>query len=308
MKELRLLFTGAGRRIELIQAFREAALYLNVKLIIYGADITETAPALPYCDHTRIVCGMKEPNYISKLCEICRNDSIDLLIPTIDTDLLVLSENAAAFGDTKVLISAPDKISICRDKNNTTEFFEFCGCLAPKATNDWTLYKGPFPCFIKPKDGSSSINAFKVESESELEVYASQVDDYIIQPFIEGTEYTVDIFCDFDSRPIYIIPRIRLRVRAGEVIKTKIVMDEKIIEECKRIVEKFKPKGAITVQLIRQKNTGDDYFIEINPRFQGSTQKVDKILKDNNLPSIFEYNYNFFKGLDMPTTNNIKTK
>ena len=46
-------------------------------------------------------------------------------------------------------------------------------------------------------------------------------------------------------------------------------MDEKIIEECERIVEKFKPVGPITVQLIRQNVTGDDYFIEINPRFGG---------------------------------------
>ena len=46
-------------------------------------------------------------------------------------------------------------------------------------------------------------------------------------------------------------------------------MDKKIIEECKKIVEEFKPVGPITVQLIRQKITGDDYFIEINPRFGG---------------------------------------
>ena len=64
--------------------------------------------------------------------------------------------------------------------------------------------------------------------------------------------------------------------------------------------------GVLGIDFIKVEN--EFYFIEINPRFQGSTQKVDKILKDNNLPSIFEYNYNFFKGLDMPTTNNIKTK
>lgn len=46
-------------------------------------------------------------------------------------------------------------------------------------------------------------------------------------------------------------------------------MDKKIIEECKRIIEKFKPVGPITIQLIRQNTTGDDYFIEINPRYGG---------------------------------------
>ena len=41
MDELRILFTGVGRRIELLQAFRQAALSLNVNLKIYGADMTE---------------------------------------------------------------------------------------------------------------------------------------------------------------------------------------------------------------------------------------------------------------------------
>ena len=269
MDELRILFTGVGRRIELLQAFRQAALSLNVNLKIYGADMTETAPALAYCDYTCRVCGMKDKNYIAELSAICTENHIDMLIPTIDTDLFVLSGNTHVFGNTKVLISKPDKISICRDKNSTVEFFELCGCKTPKTINDWKQYQGSYPCFIKPKNGSSSINAFRVESVTELEVYAQQVADYIIQPFIKGTEYTVDIFCDFNGNPIYIIPRIRLQIRAGEVLKTQIDMDKKIIEECKRIIEKFKPVGPITIQLIRQNTTGDDYFIEINPRYGG---------------------------------------
>lgn len=269
MKEIRVLFTGVGRRIELIQAFRQAALNMKISLKIYGADLTGTAPALAYCDYTRKVCGMKEKNYIPELMEICKKDSIDILIPTIDTDLLVLSQNVSSFGNTKVLISKPDKIAICRDKNNTADFFESCGCKAPKTINDWKLYNGQYPCFIKPKDGSSSINAFKVESVDELEMYANQVEDYIIQPFIEGKEYTVDIFCDFEGKPLFITPRERIQVRAGEVLKTQISMDQKIIEESKRIIDKFKPVGPMTVQLIRQNVTGDDYFIEINPRYGG---------------------------------------
>lgn len=269
MKELRILFTGVGRRIELIQAFREAALELNVRLKLYGADMNGTAPALAFCDCTRKVCSMRDPGYISQLSRICREDRIDLLIPTIDTDLLVLSQNVDSFGATKVMISKPDKIAICRDKNYTADFFESCGCKAPRTTNDWRKYDGLFPCFIKPKDGSSSVNAFQVASPNELETYAQKIKDYIVQPFIEGTEYTVDVFCDFDGNPVYITPRIRLQVRAGEVLQTKIAMDSQIIAETRRIVDRFKPVGPMTIQLIRQNGTGEDYYIEINPRYGG---------------------------------------
>lgn len=271
MKTFRILFTGVGRRVELMQAFRQAANRMNVILKLYGADMEGTAPALAFCDYTRKVCGMRDADYIPQLLRICEADHIDLLIPTIDTDLLVLSQNAAKFDEigTKVLISKPEKIAICRDKNYTADFFESCDLKAPRTVNDYQLYHGPYPCFIKPKDGSSSINAFKVENESELKVYAEQIGDYIVQPFIEGTEYTVDIFCDYEGNPLFITPRIRVAVRAGEVLKTEIAMDEKIIEECRKLIAGFQPCGPMTVQLIRQNKTDDDYYIEINPRFGG---------------------------------------
>lgn len=271
MKELHILVTGVGRRVELMQAFRQAALRLNINLKLYGADMAGTAPALTYCDYTRKVCSMRDPQYIQQLVDICISDKINLIMPTIDTDLLVLSQNVDKFEEigVKVLISNQDKILICRDKNNTGEFFESCGLKAPRTYNDYREYSGPYPCFIKPKDGSSSINAFKVEDKEELEVYANQIDDYIIQPFIEGREFTIDIFCDFGGNPIYITPRERVQVRAGEVLKTQINMDETMIEESKKLIRSFKPCGPMTVQLIQDRNSGDNYYIEINPRYGG---------------------------------------
>ena len=268
---MNILFTGVGRRVELLQAFREAATYLNKDIKIYGADMAGTASAMAFCDFTRIICGMKEEAYISELMEICRKDSINLLIPTIDTDLLVLAENKERFCNigTKVLVSSLEKVQVCRDKNQTSRFFKGCGLSTPISVRDWNEYKNGYPAFIKPKDGSSSIHTYKIKDKAELEHYASQMDGYIIQPYIEGTEYTVDIFCDFEGNPVYITPRIRMAVRSGEVLKTKIDLDEKIIKGCKRIIHGLRPCGPITVQLIREKKSGIDYYIEINPRFGG---------------------------------------
>ena len=271
MSEISILFTGVGRRIELLQAFRNAALVLDKKLKIYGADMTGTAPALAYCDYVRRVVAMKDERYIDNLLDICKRDKIDLLIPTIDTDLLVLAKNKSRFEEagTRVMISEPDKISICRDKNKTFQFFVDCGLKAPMPVNDWLEYRGAFPAFIKPKDGSSSIDAFKVNNKDDLRLYATQVQDYIVQPFIEGKEYTIDVFCDWEGNPISVVPRERIQVRAGEVLKTKITMDQVMIDEVNALCKAFNPCGALTVQLIRDHETGEDYFIEINPRFGG---------------------------------------
>ena len=266
---MKLLFTSIGRRVELIQAFYNAAKKLHVPLTIIGADIVRTAPALAFCDETVIVPRIKESSYIPFLIDYCNNHTIDALIPTIDTELLVLSQNKNNFGNTKVIISGEEKILLCRDKQRTVDYFNSIGLKSPHSVNDYRKYDSVYPAFIKPKDGSSSIFAYKVNNAFELIEFAKRVPDYIVQPYIEGTEYTVDIFCDFDGSPVFITPRVRLAVRAGEVLKTRIEQDSRIIHEMEILVERYKPVGQITVQLIREKSTGDDYYIEINPRFGG---------------------------------------
>lgn len=266
---MKILFTSVGRRVELIQAYKDAANKTGIELQIIGADITETAPALQFCDEQLIVPRINDEKYIPSLIQFCDQNSIDALIPTIDTDLLLLAENRERFWKTRVVISDHDKIALCRDKRLTGLFFSQCGLQYPEIADDYKKYDLGFPAFIKPKDGSSSINAYTVKNSDELKTLAEMVPDYIVQPFIKGTEYTVDVFCDFEGNPIYITPRIRLAVRSGEVLKTKIDLDSTIIDETKALIKKFKPRGAITIQLIREDKTGVDYYIEINPRYGG---------------------------------------
>ena len=275
---MKILFTSIGRRVELIQAFRNAARKLNIPLTIIGVDITDRAPALQFCDEQKIICRITDKEYIPQLIEICKREKVDCLIPTIDTDLLILAENKGEFVKigTKVLISCPEKIRICRDKNYTADYFISLGLKSPVPVNtvekcEEKMKTGEmsFPIFIKPKDGSSSINAYKVTNQSDLYLYANKIGDYIIQPYISGTEYTIDIFCDYNGNPVFITPRERMAVRAGEVLQTRITQDDVMIREMLTLVADYKPCGQITVQLIRDEITSDDYYIEINPRFGG---------------------------------------
>lgn len=271
-----ILFTCVGRRVELIQAFKTAAERLNHELIIIGTDNSDTAPALFFCDKKEIVCRIKDPDYIPSLLAICRREGVDCLIPTIDTDLLLLAENKERFEaiGTEVLISSVEKVSLCRDKRLTSDYFISLGLNAPKvfeSVEDFVRQYNKFPAFIKPLDGSSSIDAYKVNDLKSLKTYAEKIKEFVIQPFIQGKEYTIDIFCDYEGNPIFITPRERLAVRSGEVLKTKIVQDDQMISEMKTLIKDFKPCGQITVQLIREDIIGINYYIEINPRFGGGS-------------------------------------
>lgn len=268
---MKILFTSVGRRVELMQAFKKAAKELGLDLTIIGADISKTAPALFFCDESINICRIREPQYIPQLLAICEKEKVDCLIPTIDTDLLLLAENKEKFEavGTRVLISAVDKVKICRDKRFTADYFISLGLKSPVPVDAVEKYQMGYPAFIKPKDGSSSVDAYKVTNEADLKTYAARINDYIIQPFISGKEYTIDIFCDYEGNPVFITPRERLSVRAGEVMQTRICQDDVMIAEMKTLIADYKPCGQITVQLIRDENTGENYYIEINPRFGG---------------------------------------
>lgn len=272
MIEYNILILSAGRRVELIQSFQRAAKRLNIKSNVVAGDCSETAPAIYFADKKATLPRINEPNYIDEIINVCMNEKIKLIVPTIDTDLLLLSEEKDRIeseSGAKVLISSPKVVLICRDKTNTQKFLEDNGFKIPKMYSNEELYSKDlqFPLFIKPKSGSSSINTFKVNNLEELSTYRSLIKDPIVQDFMEGHEFTVDVFLDFDGKLITIVPRLRMATRSGEISKGKIIKDREIIDDIKRLAKVLKPTGHITVQLMKTKK-GIEY-IEINPRFGG---------------------------------------
>ena len=56
-----------------------------------------------------------------------------------------------------------------------------------------------YPVFVKPVKGSASINISKVTSKEEIEQLFSRFDNLMIQEFMDGTEYGVDVYIDMIS-------------------------------------------------------------------------------------------------------------
>lgn len=273
MNEYNILILSAGRRVELIQSFQKAAIRLNLKSILVAGDCSDMAPSIYFADKKYKLPRIDEPDYITAIIEICNKENIKLVIPTIDTDLLLLSKKKKYIESKTnaiVLVSSPEVINICRDKIYTQNFLESHGFSVPKSYKSAELLQIEaleFPLFIKPRIGSSSINAYKVNNINELNMYLDNIRDPIVQDFADGQEYTVDVFSDLKGFVITIVPRLRIATRSGEISKGKIVKDRVIIDDIKKLIAKLKPIGQITVQLMK-KGAQIDY-IEINPRFGG---------------------------------------
>ncbi len=272
-----VLFTCIGRRVSLLNAFRKATRRLRRAVRFYGTDVHPLSPALQSCDEGFLVKATSHPQYIGQLLSIVRRHRIRLLIPTVDLDLRLLAENKPRFAELgcRVLVSDPEVIDICQDKRKTCEFLrrEGFGCPATFSVRA-ALAAGSrgelsWPCFVKPWDGHAGKGAIIVRDRKELRFYAQRIPNAICQEFAQGTEYTCDVYIDFEGNVRSVTPRRRLEVRSGEVSKAQIVKNPRIMKEVARLIRSLGAgPGVATVQLFLTSKK-QFKFIEINPRFGG---------------------------------------
>ena len=272
-REVNILISSAGRRGALVKCFKDTIKGMercNGKVI--SVDASSLASALYLSDKHYIVPRISDSNYIDNLLEICNKENIKLIIPTIDTELLILSQNKETFEKKGIRIAISDTkvIEICSNKLKTFQFFKenniptvetFSYCQVDK------IEKLNYPLFIKPCSGSASINTYKINNRKELDFFINYIDNPVIQEYAEGKEFTMDILADFNGKVLNIVPRERIEIRAGEINKGRTVKDEKIIKYAKNITEKLGAIGPITVQYFKKGN--EIKFTEINPRIGG---------------------------------------
>ncbi|MHC4646354.1 MAG: ATP-grasp domain-containing protein [Planctomycetota bacterium] len=269
-----LLFTCIGRRVSLLNAFRRAAKQLRLNAALIGTETTDLSSALQLCDRRFIVKPVNHPDYVAQLLRIVRQNNVKLLVPTIDTDLLLLAGNKARFAELGclVLVSEPDVVEICQDKRKTHRFLLRHGFDTPLTFNIRSALSSKklrWPCFLKPWDGYASRGNAVVNNRAELAFFAKRIPNVICQEFVRGVEHTCDVYVDFSMKVRCVVPRKRIEVRAGEVSKGQVVKHPLVMSQALRLVEILGAgPGVVTLQLFI---TEDDKvkFIEINPRFGG---------------------------------------
>lgn len=272
--ELNILFTCAGRRAALIWNFKKSLADLGISGKIVTTDLKKNAPASFVADALELVPKVTEISYISRLKDICIKYQIQLLIPLIDTELNILSlhkQDFAALGVT-VLVSSIETNEICFDKRNTYNFFKSVGVPTPEILNPEEILadaKAKYPFLLKPTDGSCSIGVTKIKNAKELEFFKNYIPNAIVQEFVVGEEYTLDILVDFQGQVRCVVPRLRMETRAGEISKGVTVKNFALIAAGKKVVELLPGAiGCLTVQCFLTPSN-EIKFIEINPRFAG---------------------------------------
>lgn len=268
-----ILICSAGRRVSLVDYFKsEATERLGADTKVLTTDLEPSmAPACHASDEAFTVGKFTDPNYIDSLIEICDRHRVGMLIPTIDTELMLLATETHRFeqSGTKVIISSPTLVKTCRDKRKTNELFEKIGFQTPKPID----IKNPqFPLFAKPISGSSSNDIYLIKDENSLSNYICDTDKFVHQEYLSPEsydEYTVDLYYDRQSALKCAVPRLRIATRAGEIAKgitTKNEVFDFVLAKLRTLPGAV---GCITLQVFLEKQSGNVIGIEFNARFGG---------------------------------------
>jgi carbamoyl-phosphate synthase large subunit len=211
--------------------------------------------------------------YVPALLEIVEKHNISLVVPLTDLDLRSLArqqEKFAGLGCT-IMIGSEPTVQLCRDKARTSALLTAAGLKAIKTCSLSEFWDSPFyPCFVKPIRGSAGVGTGVVKSAKELRAHIATFGELlIVQQYVPGPEYTIDVYRSKDGEVRCIVPRQRLVVRSGEVEKGITIKDEGIVESTMKLTNLLEGLWGVFCCQCRCDDSGCPRFFEINPRFGG---------------------------------------
>lgn len=266
---MNILMTAASRRVPLLRAF-QAALRAQQGGKVIVTDIDPSSPAVHLADRAYRVPISSDPGYADALLEICIAEKVRLVVPTIDDELETLAHARPRFEAAGAVLacSPAETAALCNDKYRT------CAHLISRgvdAAMSWLPGEIPDAAaellFIKPRIGRGGVGAHLVRNRRELEFFLDYVNDPVVQEFLEGPEYTIDMFCDWQGTPLSIVPRERALVRAGVSDRGRTVKSPVLEALALNVAAAIPFAGPLNVQCRMRGKT--PVVFEINPRFSG---------------------------------------
>ena len=265
-----ILVTAASRRVPLVREFRRVLAETGLAGRVVVTDVNKLSPAIHAADCAYRVPLSTDPDYLDVIEALVVAERIDLLVPTIDDELPIFAEARDRFTrhGAFVAVSGGRTTEICNDKYEACRVLRSRGVAAAASYLPGELPRQPqFPLFIKPRFGRGSVGAFPVHSPLHLEFFVSYVTDPVLQEFLHGPEFTIDVFCDTEGRAISVVPRQRVVIRSGVIDRGCTSADPALMDLALQCVEAIPFIGPINIQC--RVVDGRPTVFEINPRFSG---------------------------------------
>ncbi|MBP3280625.1 MAG: ATP-grasp domain-containing protein [Butyrivibrio sp.] len=272
---MNILFCSVGRRCELLKDFRNT---LGDKVKIVVTDNSYYAPAVAFADVSYKVPLITDKDYIPMILDICKKEKIDAVTTLIDPEIAILAEHRDEFKELGVEVLAPylETAKLCFDKYEMYKYLSQKGINTVRTFGSLDEFKTAFdnkeidfPVFVKPRTGSGSVGARRVESYELLEELVSRDSSLIIQELMTGKDMDADIYVDTVSHEtVAVFSKKKISTTIGGANKTISFKDQALFDFVTNALKAFKFNGPLDMDLFYQ--DGQYFLSEINPRFGGA--------------------------------------
>ena len=258
----------------------------SLRLAGYPGRIVTTDPdplatGFRLADAYRVVPPARDPRFVDGVLALIAAEGVEVVLPTSGFDTRVYSGLKGQLARRGVVAAMCDPESIA----DTEDKWRFHGRVrdAFPLPRTWRPADADiaFPCFVKPTLGKGSRDSARCADARELARHAGNGHDVLVQEFLPGDEYSVDVLSDLDANPLVAVPRLRLAVRGGISVKGRVVRDGEIQALCVAMARFLGLKGTTCMQLKRDAE-GRLRFLEVNPRLGGAS--IFATLAGANLP------------------------
>jgi carbamoyl-phosphate synthase large subunit len=291
---IKVLFTGGGG------AGNEALWRLlnnRYELHFADADRNNINTIIPENRRHNIPLANDE-DFIFQINTLCKIYDIDLIVPGVDEELILLAKYCRA-NNVEILLPDIDYIETMLDKYIMNQVLADKGINVPLTGLLSQGLNWECPCIVKPRNGRGA-RGFRIINECgelvKLWEDTEHTENIVIQQKIEGTEYTVQMIADSYGSLKAIVP-VKIDIKKGITIRAETDNNPQVIEACKKIHEAIPTKGCYNIQLILTKD-GEVYPFEINPRISttfcmtvaAGIDPIDIFLNGNDSKKLLPFN------------------
>ena len=265
-----VLVSSVSRKAPLVRAMQAAARRIDRAARVVGGDTSSNVLAAYVADEFWVMPATRD-EMLDEIIEGCQMRGINIVLPTRDSELQFWSRHAehlAAQG-INVIVSSESALNYCIDKQLFSDFGIAQGLpMIPSAVHVETLDANRY--VVKERYGAGSrVIGINLDLAKAI-AHAATLERAIFQPYVVGTEFSVDAWVDCFHQVKGLILRRRDTVLSGESQVTTTFSNPTIEVEVTRVIETLKLRGPVVLQAI-QDSHGALHVIECNARFGGAS-------------------------------------
>jgi len=244
---------------------------------VVGVDANPTAAGIRLADGGTVVPLADDDDWPAAVAAAVDRFDVDAVIPTVDEELAELPRLREALPVGRPIVAPRQPvIDAALDKYELHQWLAAAGHDLPAtwlASEVDDIDRDAYPVVVKPRRGRGSRGVQRLADESALRDYlartARDLDDLLVQTYLEGPEYTTSVVGTRDGRLLSVVPKEAIE-KDGSTVLGATRRAPAVADSCRAVFETLAPAGPMNVQQVLDAE-GVPRTIEVNPRFSSTS-------------------------------------